>query len=158
MSNSTLRLFRTSLVSLAAVATFTLIGCKKAEEPAKAPPPAPQAAAPQAQPFKVTRVDLGNAIGPDKKVTSPSTSFKPGDTIYASILSEGTSPSTTLAVRWTFEDGQLVNEASQSIAPAGPAATEFHIAKPDGWPAGKYKLAVMADGKPAGGAEFVVAD
>jgi hypothetical protein len=54
------------------VALTCLNGCKKSEE-APAPPAAP--AAPQAQAFNVTRVDLGNAIGDDKKVTAPSTSF-----------------------------------------------------------------------------------
>jgi hypothetical protein len=42
-----------------------------------------------------------------------------------------------LRSRWTFEDGQVVNE-SQNIASSGPAVTEFHISKPDGWLVGKY--------------------
>ena len=37
-------------------------------------------------------------------------------------------------------DGQTVNESSQSIAPNGPAATAFQISKPDGFPPGKYKV------------------
>ena len=127
----------TPLNVLAFCLVATLFGaCSKPEE---APKPAPQAAAPQAQPpFHVIRVDLGNAVGADKRVVAPSVTFKPSDTIYASILSEGVAPSAALAVRWTFEDGQVVNESTQTIAPNGPAATEFHIAKADGWPAGKY--------------------
>ncbi len=88
----------------------------------------------------------------------PGVSFKPTDTIYASISSEGAAANVSLSARWTFEDGQLVNEATQTIAPTGPAVTEFHIAKPDGWPAGKYKLEVSANGKPAGAAQFTVTD
>jgi len=106
----------------------------------------------------VTRIDLGNAIGTDKKVTAPAVTFKPNDTIYASVLSEGTAPAVALAVRWTFEDGQLVNEATQKIAPTGPAVTEFHIVKPDGWPAGKYQVAVAANGQSAGTVQFTVVD
>lgn len=138
-----------------------LVACKKSEEPAKPAAPAPQAAAPAPQapaPFQVARIDLGNAIGTDKKVAAPSTSFKPGDTIYASIVTVGAAPSVTLKARWTYQDGQLVSESSQSIAPTGPAATEFHIAKPDGWPAGKYTLEVAANGTPVGTREFTVAD
>jgi hypothetical protein len=134
-----------------------LFGCQKTEEPKPvvAPaPPAPQAAAP----FQVTRIDLGSAVGADKKVSAPTTTFKPVDTIYASILSEGAAPSVVLAARWTYGDGQLVSESSQTIVPSGPAATEFHIAKPDGWPAGKYKVEVAANGKPAGTREFTVSD
>lgn len=137
------------------VALTCLGGCKRSEEAPAAPAPP---AAPQAQAFNVTRVDLGNAIGGDKKVTAPTTSFKPTDTIYASVSSEGAAANVALSARWTFEDGQLVNEATQNIAPTGPAVTEFHISKPDGWPPGKYKLEVAANGKPAGGAEFTVAN
>ena len=135
------------------VALTCLSGCKRSEDAPAAPAPP---AAPQAQAFHVIRVDVGNAIGADKKVTAPATSFKPTDTIYASVSSEGASPSVALSARWTFEDGQVVNEATQNIAPTGPAVTEFHISKPDGWPAGKYKLAVAANGKPAGAADFTV--
>jgi len=160
-------------VFVGCVALGFLGACSRPEEAPKPAPPAPkpqqqaaapqaaapQAAAPQAQPaFHVTRVDLGNAIGADKKVVAPSVTFKPNDTIYASILSEGVSSNAALTVRWTFGDGQVVNESSQNIAPNGPAATEFHIAKADGWPAGKYKVEVSANGKPAGSAEFTVAD
>jgi hypothetical protein len=137
----------------------------KPQPPAQAAAPqaaAPQAAAPQPaapQPaFKVTHVYLGNAIGPDKKVAAPSSTFKPNDTIYASVLSEGVAPNAALAVRWTYEDGQVVNEATQSIAPTGPTVTEFHIAKPDGWPAGKYQVQVSANGAPVDTLQFTVTD
>jgi len=149
-----LRVRSTSCLTVLAVclALAQMNACKRSEE-APAPPAAPQAVA-----FSVTRVDVGNAIGADKKVTAPRVSFKPTDTIYASISSEGAAANVALSARWTFEDGQLVNEATQTIAPTGPAVTEFHIAKPDGWPKGKYKLEVSANGKPAGAAQFTVTD
>jgi hypothetical protein len=143
----------TSFLALCFVVSL-LAACKKSEE-SKPIAPGPGAAA---SAFKVTRIDLGTAVGGDKKVAAPTTSFKPKDTIFASVVSEGTAPSVTLAARWTFEDGQLVNESSQTIAPNGPATTEFHISKPDGWPAGKYKLDVAANGQPAGSREFSVSD
>ena len=145
--------FTSCLTVLAIGALVQLSACKRSEEA-----PAPQAAAPQAAAFRVTRVDVGKAIGSDKKVTAPSDSFKPGDTIYASVSSDGAAPNVALSARWTFEDGQVVNEATQTIAPSGPAVTEFHISKPDGWPAGKYKLEVSVNGKPAGAAQFTVID
>ena len=158
MVRHTPRIRFTSLV-LVLTAGLTLGGlyaCQKADETAK---PAPQAAAPPVQPaFHVTHVDLGNAIGADKKVTASSVTFKPNDTIYASILSEGVTPRAALAVRWTFEDGQVVNESTQNIAPTGPAVTEFHIAKPDGLPAGKYKVEVSANGQPAAAVQFAVVE
>ena len=130
-------------------------GCNKTEEPAK---PA-QAAAPKAHAaFRVTGVLIGNAIDANKKVNSPRVVFKPADTFYASVLSDGAAPSAALGVRWTFEDGQVINESTQKIATTGPAVTEFHVSKPNGWPAGKYKLEVSANGQPAGTLQFSVAD
>lgn len=144
------------------VAVGLLGACSKGQEAPKAAPqqnaaPAPQAAAPQAT-FQVSRIDLGTMLGADKKIAAPSTTFKPGDTIYASILSTGAAPSVKLAAKWTYQDGQTVRESSQAIAPTGPAATEFHIAKPDGWPVGKYKIEVTANGQPAGTMEYTVAE
>jgi hypothetical protein len=128
-------------------------GCRKSEAPPSGAAPGAPAAA-----FAVQSINLGSAVDAGKKVTVPTTTFKPTDTIYVSILSEGAAPSVTLATRWTFQDGQLVKEDSQTIAPSGPAATEFHISKSDGWPAGKYKVEVAANGKPAGSREFTVTD
>jgi hypothetical protein len=148
------RISRISSLLVLCFVVALLAACKKSEEP-KPLAPAPGAAAAS---FKVTRIDLGTAVGGDKKVSAPTTAFKPKDTIFASIVSDGAAPSVTLAARWTFEDGQLVNESSQTIAPNGPATTEFHISKPDGWPAGKYKVDIAANGQPAGSREFSVSD
>lgn len=145
-------------VSAIALCLAAVIGCKS-EPPQQAPPPAgaPPAAPPAAAvPFRVSRIDLGTAVGPDKRITAPAVAFKPNDTIYASVVTEGTGKDIAIKARWTYEDGQLVNEATQTISPTGPAATEFHIQKPDGWPAGRYKLEVAANGQPAGSKDFAV--
>jgi len=92
---------------------------------------------------RVTDVSLGRAIGGDKAVTDSTDKFRPNDTIYASVATDGTAQSATLRAKWTFEDGQTVNDSSRTIAPSGRERTEFHIAKPDGWPAGKYTLEVF---------------
>ena len=149
---------RTASLSFVLLSLALILGCSKSEEPPKPAPPAapPQAAAPA--PFKVVRIDLGKEVGADKKVAAPTTTFKPGDTIYASILSEGSAPKVELVARWTYGDGQLVNESTQNIAPTGPAATEFHIAKPDGWPAGTYKFELAANGASAGAQQFTVVE
>jgi outer membrane usher protein FimD/PapC len=49
-----------------------------------------------------------------------------------------------------------VDESTQTIAPTGDARTEFHMSKPDGWPAGKYKLEVLVNGTTAGTKDFEV--
>jgi hypothetical protein len=133
---------------------LVLFACGRSETstpPVSAPAPA---AAPE--PARVSAIDLGSAIGADKRVTAPAAAFAPGDTIYASIATEGSSPSLTLSARWTYEDGQLVSESSETIAPTGPANTEFHITKPDGFPAGRYRLEISANGAVAGARDFEV--
>ena len=49
-----------------------------------------------------------------------------------------------------------MKEGSETIAPTGPSVTEFHISKPSGWPIGKYKVEISADGTPATTKEFEV--
>ena len=92
---------------------------------------------------RVTDVSLGRAIGGDKAVTDSTDKFRPGDTIYASVATDGTAQTATLRAKWIYQDGQTVDETSRTIAPNGRERTEFHISKPDGWPAGKYKLEVF---------------
>lgn len=105
---------------------------------------------------EVIEVALGKAVGADKAITETATTFEPTDTIYVSVRTEGTAPSATLAARWTFEDGQVVDESSQTIAPTGPEVTEFHVSKPDGWPAGAYEVAISLDGQPIETQSFTV--
>ena len=95
----------------------------------------------------VTGVTLGRGVGADRRVTEEVGTFRPGDTIYVSIATEGVAPSATLAARWLYEDGQVVDESSQSIAPNGPEVTEFHVTKPDGWPTGNYEVVISLDGR-----------
>lgn len=99
--------------------------------------------------LRVVEIDLGNAIGADKRLTAGAETddFRPTETIYAVVATDGAATGSTLTARWTFEDGQVVEEASQPIAATGPAVTEFHISKPDGFPAGKYQLEILLDGR-----------
>ncbi|MCK9538958.1 hypothetical protein [Dokdonella sp.] len=152
-------------IAFALAAAVALTACGKKEEPAPAPEapaqtapaPAPVAPAPAPEPVTVTSVELGSAVGPDQKITTPATTFKPDDTIYAAVSTTGTSDHAVLQARWTYEDGQTVNESTQTIAPQGPAVTSFHISKPDGWPEGHYKVEILLDEQPAMSKDFSVA-
>ena len=76
--------------------------------------------------------------------------------LYAAVSTTGTASNATLGAKWTYQDGQTVNDSSQTIAPAGPAVTTFHISKPDGWPAGNYKVEISLDGKSVSSKDFTV--
>jgi len=105
---------------------------------------------------KVTDVSLGRAISADKSISDSTDKFRANDTIYASVTTDGSAPSATLRARWTFEDGQTVDETTRTIAPSNRERTEFHISKPNGWPAGKYKVEVFLNDQSAGTKNFEV--
>jgi len=138
-----------------ALTAIVLAGCKKEAPPplnetgATAPAPAPMA-------FTITAIEVGKQVGPDKKISNPTTTFGPKDTIHVSVATDGAAPKKIIAAKWTYQDGQVVKEAAETIAPTGPAATEFHISKPSGWPVGKYKVEITVDGSPSGSKDFEV--
>ena len=127
------------------------LACKKQEAPAPAPVveptavPVPPTPAPS---VTVTDVSLGKTLGADKKVAAAMDTFKPKDTIFAVVSTDGSAASSTIHVKWTFQgkETQTVKEDSKTITPTGPATTEFSIQKPSGWPKGDYQVEVTADG------------
>jgi hypothetical protein len=128
------------------------VACKKSEAPATPPPAtAPVTTAPA--PVTVTGVTLGNAVGADKRVTTPSDSFSPRDTIYASVETTGAGRAPLRAL-WTFvRAGQTskVDETTIEIDAVAPTVTEFHVSKPSGWPKGDYRVEIFVGeaGSPA---------
>jgi hypothetical protein len=126
---------------LTALLLATALGAACSRPAASPPPPAATETA-----VRVTDVDLGRALGLDRRVTDKTDSFTPAETIYVSVRTEGSASTATLKARWTYEGGQLVQESSRTIAPTGTAVTEFHVAKPDGWPKGSYKVEVFLNG------------
>ena len=145
------RLLRTGATGVTCL-MLALTGCKKEEE---AQPVTPPAAQPASVPVAVSAVNLGKSVGPDKRVASETTQFASTDTIYASVATNGTGTG-SLTARWTFQDGQVVDETTQPISASGPATTEFHVAKPSGWPAGNYKVEISLNGAAAQSKDFSV--
>jgi hypothetical protein len=160
---------KSTQVALAAalVASLALVGCKKKEEAVVVPPPAPVEPAPAPTPppapvasATVTAVDLGSAVGADKKVTAAAATFKPSDTIYAAVSTNTSDPMASvpakLGAKWTFQDGQTVKDDSADATLTGPGTTDFSINSPKGFPTGKYKVEVSLDGAVVQTREFEV--
>ncbi len=151
--------------TLAVLALVGLMGagCSKKEEAPPAVEPAAPAPAPVAQdlvniPVAFQTVTLGNQIGEDKQVAMPASSFTSSDTIYASVATAGTGKAMLKAV-WTYRMGDqvtLVNETMQELDTAGPATTEFHINKPDGWPVGQYRVEIFMNDLLVGSQDYEV--
>jgi hypothetical protein len=143
--------------------TLVFAACGKKEAPPAAPAPAPAppvepAPAPEPAGIAVTGVTTGSAIGADKKVTVATDSFGPKDTLYASVDTTG-SGTASLAAKWTYHKGgqvAVVQEDSMTVNATGPATHEFHVRKPDGWPAGDYQVEVTLDGQPVGSKKLTV--
>ena len=91
------------------------------------------AVVPTSSAVRVSEVQLGRSIGADKRVAAPLTEFSPNDSVYASVVTDGSAPNATVSARWTYEDGQVVEETTQTITPSGTAVTEFHVSRPGGW-------------------------
>ena len=77
------------------------------------------------------------------------------DTVYVSVKTEGAGTG-KLSAKFTFQDGQVVEETSQDINTTGDAYSEFHIQKATAWPKGNYKVEVMLDGVSAGTKDFEI--
>ena len=147
------------LFTLFVSAALALSACGKKEEPKTAPAPAPTAApAPAPAGVAVSGMTVGKSIGADKKVTAATEAFAKDDTMYVSVATTG-SGTAKLDAKWTYRKGDkvaVVKEDSMTINASGPATNEFHVSKPDGWPAGDYEVEVMLDGKSAGSKKFTV--
>ena len=103
--------------------------------------------APSNSSVQVADVTLGRNLSADKRVANATDTFSARDTIYASVHTTGSASNTSVGARWTFQDGQVVSENTQTIAPTGDAYTEFHISTPSGWPSGNYTLHVLMNGQ-----------
>jgi hypothetical protein len=125
-----------------------LSACKK-DDAATIDTTTPATAAPttEVSGFDVGDIDMGRHIGADKKISDKTDDFAPADTIYASVHTKGGVAPQQLMARWTFEDGTVVSEDSQTVAAGADADTEFHVVKKGGWPKGKYTLHLIVDGK-----------
>src|SRR5690606_32889341 len=119
-------------------------------------PPAREATTEQA--VRVTDVELGRSIDPQGRVSDDDDTddFSANDTIYVSVDTEGSAAGAQLTARWLFEDGQVVDESSRSVAAGGAATTEFYISNPGGLPAGRYTVEIQLDGRTVETEEFTI--
>jgi hypothetical protein len=151
-------------LSIVMACALVLAACGH-ETPPPPPPPKPAptmpAAAPAPAPAGTTfaSVELGNGVNASGNALSgaATTTFGPKDTIYALVTTNaGSAAPATIAAHWTFGSGTLVNDSNRQVAAAGSSVTEFHIAKPDGWPVGNYSVAISIDGKQVATKDFSV--
>ncbi|NZA25084.1 hypothetical protein H0E84_01680 [Luteimonas sp. SJ-92] len=160
------------LISALLIGSLALAACKRDPEPATpATPPTAQPAEPATPPaperpvaaVTVTDVQLGTETTAERTIAEPATTFSAGDdTIVAAVSTtaaggETALPSSgTLTARWTFQDGQLVDERSERLDFSGQDVTNFRISNPEDWPQGRYTLEISLDGEVVETREFTV--
>lgn len=108
------------------------------------------------EPLAITTIQVGRSLNSDDSINGFATTFKPNETIYASVINDAAGTG-TLAVRWLYA-GQTVSQESREVSYTREGATAFHIQPPSaGFPAGDYRVEFTLNGQPAGSREFRVA-
>ena len=93
-------------------------------------------------------IQVGKSLNSDNSVGTLSTTFKPTDTIYVAVLTDG-SGSATIGAKFSHL-GRVVSEPEKKVSYRGAAATELHLDYAGGIPAGEYDIEVFFNGQPAG--------
>src|SRR5437868_6569057 len=95
-------------IPLAAAATMGLAACNKSDNSVQTSGGAVTADT-STKSIAVTDVTIGRHVDANKKVTDATDTFTPKDSVVASVHTIGNGTA-TLTGRWTFQDGQIVDE------------------------------------------------
>jgi len=96
----------------------------------------------------VNTIQVGKSLNSDNSVAVLATTFKRNDTIYASVLTDGTGRG-TLSARFSY-GGRVISEPEKRVSYMGSAATEFHIEYSGGFPPGDYDIELFLNGMSVG--------
>lgn len=107
------------------------------------------------EPLKVTTIQVGRSLNSDDSIGAHTTTFKPNETIFASVINDARGKG-TVSVRWVYA-GQTVREEMKDVSFTREGATEFHLQSPSaGFPPGEYRVEFQVNGQPVGAREFRV--
>ena len=101
--------------------------------------------------LSVRDVDMGRHVGADRKIADKTDDFAPGDTIFASVHTSGTATNGAVVGRWTYGDGSVVDEKTDTVTTSGDAYSVFYIMSPAGLKKGKYTFLCPVPGHAAAG-------
>lgn len=96
-------------------------------------------------PLMVETIQTGRAMNSDGSVSSHTSTFRPADTMYVSVLTDEPGAG-TITVRWTYA-GSVIHELSRQVSYYGQAATGFRFEAADAFPPGEYVIDVLVDGE-----------
>jgi hypothetical protein len=102
--------------------------------------------------LKVGEITTGRALAADGSIVEDARTmmFWNNDTIYVSVVTDGSAENVTLAARWTGPDGKVAAESKKTLSPKGTTITGFEAPPPkdkeSGWPDGDYKIEILVNG------------
>ncbi len=117
--------------------------------------PAPGAEAPQGD-LEAVALEVGGRLDADGRVALAQERFRPGDTVYASLVTVGSAPDVRLRVEWRDAAGAVLAADEQALASTGPAVHTFSRAVEGGWAPGAYAVQVRIGDQDAGERRFEV--
>jgi hypothetical protein len=97
------------------------------------------------EPLNVQVIQTGKSLNSDHSVGTHTSSFRPTDTMYVSLLTVGPGAG-TMTVKWSFA-GRVINEVTKKVSYNDQAATDFRFQAADGFPIGDYTIEIIVDGK-----------
>lgn len=97
------------------------------------------------EPLDVAAIQTGKSLNTDHSVGTHAVSFRPKDTMYVSVLTNGRGAG-TITVKWSLL-GRVVHEVTKKVSYNDQAATDFRFQAADDFPIGDYTIEVIVDGK-----------
>ena len=109
---------------------------------------APPVAEGPEQPIRITGVELGRSIDAEMRVDDglATDEFASGDTIFASVNTDGTLGNAIVTARWLGPNGEVINEAARAISPTRATVLAFQVSDPEGFAPGRYTLTILLGG------------
>jgi type II secretory pathway pseudopilin PulG len=91
-------------------------------------------------------VQMGRHLDANRKIVDATDDFAPTDTVYASVHTSGKATAAPVTGRWMFENGNIIDQKTDTVTTNGDAYSVFFIVKPGGLPTGKYTIHVLVNG------------
>jgi hypothetical protein len=107
-------------------------------------------------PVALDSLDLGRALDVDKSIKDATTSFKPQDTVCASMKVSGSANSSLVRARWMDPQGKVVQDDTRIVTPSRSDTVALQVTPPNGWAGGRYQLDVYLDDRLAATRNFTV--
>lgn len=107
-------------------------------------------------PVTLDSVDLGRALDVDKSVNDATTSFKPQDTVCASMKVSGSANSGLVRALWMDPQGKVVQDDTRIVTPSRSDTVALQVTPPNGWAGGRYQLDIYLDDRLAATRNFTV--